>query len=61
MHRTNIAEKDRINVYADAGYVCMTNNFPGTNSWQSHKHKKGKLAPGQKRHDRDVNNARMAV
>ncbi len=61
MYRTDIAEKDRINVYADAGYVCIIKHLPGINSWQPHEHKKDKLAPEQKRHNRDVNNVRIAV
>ncbi len=68
MYRTDIAEKDRINVYTDAGYLGIIKHLPGINSWQPHKrpHKrKGmprvKLTPEQKRHNRDVNKVRIAI
>ncbi len=62
MQRTDIAEKDRINVYTDAGYLGIIKHLPGINSWQPHKRKKGKkLAPEQKRHNRGVNNVRIAI
>ncbi len=62
MYRTDIAEKDRINVYTNARYLGIIKHLPGINSWQPHKHKKGKkLAPEQKKHNRGVNNVRIAI